>query len=579
MPNAYEFGYGEVTFAEPDGTPIFSTTADLGLWTSVDEEPSPDPKWVRVSVPGADGAVVLSRALAGQVTYEQREVKLRFEGQRDTHAEALALVHRMRRALHGARVRMTTMLSAQIGGWYVADCECDGTADADGGVTIDVTAVADPFIRVGNQTLALPSTGAAWASAGPYAETNGSDLTLVRTSVRRYERDPSEGGGTPVNRQPAGVEGGTLWCAMNGNLFDLAQWPLATDRPDSPGDWMTARPMPGRLTLWRKPASPYLDKTVEIRASDLAGDWPYYPFGFPGCNILASDHDTSASAEGVAVDFYIALTTGVGTHNFSLNLVFDGTGIGDDGLVQSDAVVSGSWSHTAETAGASVPLVRRVTLDTEAAHQANPDAQVLSAIRISTYMPAGAHATICICMRPSGSQPTDGFVTPDVRQVAWTAGGPFGRSWTGADEYATDRASITPVSTHVRRYVGQTAMPDVSEPLDAPVDAYGTSDGMPPDGTAYVMSTLAATGGPYPTNVAVASYPRGTVTGESLTMRATPTLTSGDGGEVTIDGRTVQAPGGTVELGALTIPGGEFEVAYQPYGGEGMTLTWEGGAL
>ena len=159
MPTAYEKTYGAVAFYDVDGTAIFDTESDLGLWTTMDEEPSPGPKWIRVDVPGADGAVDLSRALAGQTTYEMREIRLGFGGKCADHATALALVHQMRRALHGARVRVETLLTAQIGGYYIADCECDGIAYASGDVEVTVTATADPFIRVGNQTLALPFVG------------------------------------------------------------------------------------------------------------------------------------------------------------------------------------------------------------------------------------------------------------------------------------------------------------------------------------------------------------------------------------------------------------------------------------
>ena len=80
MPTAYEKTYGAVKFYETDGTPIFDTEDDLDLWTTMDDEPSPEPKWIRVNVPGADGAVDLSRALAGQTTYEMREIRLGFGG-------------------------------------------------------------------------------------------------------------------------------------------------------------------------------------------------------------------------------------------------------------------------------------------------------------------------------------------------------------------------------------------------------------------------------------------------------------------------------------------------------------------
>ena len=71
----------------------------------------------------------------------------------------------------------------------------------------------------------------------------------------------------------------------------------------------------------------------------------------------------------------------------------------------------------------------------------------------------------------------------------------------------------------------------------------------------------------------------GTVTGSNTTMRSVPRVTSYRGIAVTIDGRTAIVGPGTVDLPALTIPGGSFTVDYVPVGGYDATLTWEGGAL
>lgn len=566
MPNAYEFGYGEVTFAEPDGTPIFSTT-DLGLWTSVDEEPSPDPKWVRVSVPGADGAVDLSRALAGQVTYEQREVRLRFEGQRDTHAEALALVHRMRRALHGARVRMTTMLSAQIGGWYVADCECDGTADADGGVTIDVTAVADPFIRVGNQTLTLPSTG---SEHSPYydsiIEVGSLTPTIVNTIIERYTRGGS-GQSDMVNYQPPGASGGTLWCAMNDNLFDIMAWPMATRQSGGTNPMRVSRALDS--IQFMRPTGGAASATAQVMASDLSGEWPYYPFGFPFTHSGTNTYGDALLP--VTLDVWVHGVSNHGAMSVEVEAVLDGNARGTDGFVTGDVTVSDMWEY--DGALDSVPMQLALSIDL-----GPTNGKVLSAINVTASVAVGAVANVYVGMRPSSEAAPAMFVTPDVRQVAWTAGGPFGRAEENGIR-ASDWVNITPVETLVTKWTEQTALPNQSTVLAESYERRGTSEGMVPDGTRWLASTIAATGGPYPTTLGYTARERGTVTGDNLTMRATPTLTSDFGGEVTIDGRTAQAPSGTVELGALTVPGGEFEVAYLPYAGEGMTLTWEGGAL
>ena len=535
MPTVYEKAYGSVKFYETDGTPIFDTEDDLGLWTSVDEEPSPEPKWVRVSVPGADGAVDLSRALAGQVTYERREIALQFVGKCASHAAALALVHQMRRALHGARVRMETVLTAQISGYYIADCECDGVALTSGEVTVDVTATADPFIRIGNQTLALPSTSIDVPSGSVLEVATGHD-----PSAAIYEVTLDGAAGS--HACPIDADVVRLWWAMGENLFDPSAWP----RVISGYHYGNAPTFDGqRIRL--KPNSTSMTGRLQFKASDRTGTWPEWPYSFPFSG-------TSGHTQEVVV-YVTGTVTSVGSSpSVKLSIVEDGTGTDADGFVQG-SVTSDSFT----------PAVGAVSQTLNA----TPSGKGISAIDLEVKNVAG---TLTVGLALVSSVPAaweaaqlghaDMFLPAPIGQYEGTGDMLTVYPYGAEIMYVVTHADGTSTGTHAATYEDATV------------------GGMPPAGAAYVSAAVMCEGGTSGQTLAVGTIPApGTATGSNTTMRSVPRVTSFRGISVTIDGRTAIVGPGTVDLPALVIPGGTFTVDYVPVGGFDATLTWEGGAL
>lgn len=538
MPTVYEKSYGSVKFYEPDGTPIFDTEDDLGLWTSVDEEPSPEPKWVRVSVPGADGAVDLSRALAGQVTYERREIALQFVGKCASHAAALALVHQMRRALHGARVRMETVLTAQVGGYYVADCECDGVALTSGEVTVDVTATADPFIRVGNQTLELPSTAIDVPSGSVAKVATGHDPSAAIYVV-------TLDGAASSHVCPIGADVVRLWWARGVNLFDASAWPYLANPQRGPygNVWARLDGQRVRITALGTSSTGH----VQLKASDRTGTWPSWPYSFPFSG-------TSGHTQEV-VAFVTGNVTAVGSSpSVKLSIVEDGTSTDSDGFVQG-SVTSDSFTPT-------VGAVSQTLL-------AMPSGKGISAIDLEVKNMVG---TLTVGLALVSSVP-----------AAWEAArlghaDMFLPAPIGQYEGTSDTLTIYPTSAEVTHVV--THEDGTSTGTHAATYADATVGGMPPSDATYVSAALMCEGGTSgQTDVSCTIPAPGTVTGTNTTMRSTPSVTSFRGIAVTIDGRTATVGPGTVDLPALVIPGGAFTVDYVPVGGFDATLTWEGGAL
>lgn len=538
MPTVYEKSYGSVKFYEPDGTPIFDTEDDLGLWTSVDEEPSPEPKWVRVSVPGADGAVDLSRALAGQVTYERREIALQFVGKCASHAAALALVHQMRRALHGARVRMETVLTAQISGYYIADCECDGVALTSGEVTVDVTATADPFIRIGNQTLELPSTSIDVPSGSVAKVATGYDPSAAIYEV-------TLDGAASSHVCPIGADVVRLWWSLSENLFDPSAWPYAStvNAFPWPSPWPTLDGQKVRVTTLNTTDI----ERIQFKASDRTGTWPSWPYSFPFSG-------TSGHTQEV-VAFVTGNVTAVGSSpHVKLSIVEDGTGTDADGFVQG-SVTSDSFTPTVGAVSQTL--------------YAMPSGKGVSAIDLEVKNMVGTL--------------TVGLALVYTVPAAWEgarlgSADVFLDSPIGQYEGTSDVVTIYPTGAETEHVV--THADGTSTGTHASTFAAATVGGMPPSGATYISAAVMCEGGTSgQTDVSCTIPAPGTVTGSNTTMRSTPSVTSYRGISVTIDGRTAIVGPGTVDLPALVIPGGTFTVGYVPVGGYDAELEWEGGAL
>lgn len=538
MPTVYEKSYGSVKFYEPDGTPIFDTEDDLGLWTSVDEEPSPEPKWVRVSVPGADGAVDLSRALAGQVTYERREIALQFVGKCASHATALALVHQMRRALHGARVRMETVLTAQIGGYYIADCECDGVALTSGEVTVDVTATADPFIRVGNQSLELPSTSIDVPSGSVAKVTTGYDPSAAIYVVALDAASSSHA--CPINANVV-----RLWWVTGENLFDPSAWPYVANPQRGPygNTWAWLDGQRIRINALGTTST----GLFQLKASDRTGTWPSWPYSFPFSGTSSHTQEVVAYVSGNV--------TAVGSSpHVKLSIVEDGTGTDADGFVQG-SVTSDSFTPT-------VGAVSQTLL-------AMPSGKGISAIDVEVKNMVG---TLTVCLALVSSVPAT------WEEARLGSADVFLDAPIGQYEGTSDVVTIYPTGAETEHRV--THEDGTSTGTHASTFAAATVGGMPPSGATYISAAVMCEGGTSgQTDVSCTIPAPGTVTGSNTTMRSTPRVTSYRGISVTIDGRTAIVGPGTVDLPALVIPGGTFTVDYVPVGGYDATLTWEGGAL
>ena len=565
MPTAYEQSYGEVTFYTLTGTKIYAMVADLGMWLAEDTEPSPEPKWVRVDVPGADGAVDLSRALAGQVTYEPRKVALRFAGKKADHATALTTIRNLRKALHGARVKVETMLTKLSSGYYIADCECDGEAHTDGAIEVTVTCVCDPFIRTGTQTLALAGTSPTTKARSCSIDLTDGMVTGTGSLTPSYYYQSASG----YRHTPMGATSGRLWyvCgpdAASANVLDITQTRVlgaendiftydstvkATGHVISMGTLTTSTTKSAVLSAFRR--------TGYISDSGTVG----FPFM---CG------NGSSYGQSMCVAVYLTGTiTSVSSPEIELCITKNTIRVGDSGLPLSTE--SQTYTFTQD-----VPIVAGTYDGTLVAHEyftLNYPADFLY-IQLSGIASTDLLMQLAVTKTDAGMSQT--WVEPRIGYVDVDFGGTFCRSTTNGDS-----ATISPVGVTTTHNCAMSASGYTAADLNDPYTTSGSVGAwLPTDAKRACMSVVNSYGEECPlAPMSAKSYAIGTKTGTNTTMRSVPTITSTGGAYVEIDGRTSIVGAGTVELQGLTIPGGAFSVDYATLDGADATLTWEGGVL
>ena len=304
----------------------------------------------------------------------------------------------------------------------------------------------------------------------------------------------------------------------------------------------------------------------QLKASSRTGTWPAWPYSFP-FSCFDSDGGQSIAAAGQKlVAYFFGTVTGVGSSpHVKLTAIAEGTGTDDDGFVSG---LTTSQSFTPSVGSVSQTL----TIDLASATWSGAGARALSAIEVDAKN-VSCSLTVGIAL-VTGTAPA----TWEAARLGYadvTLPQPLG--WYHAIT-TSDMARVFPYHSDglykVEFADGTSTGPAPLTTLDA------AAGGNPPSDAAYVSAALMCDGGPSGHIVLWGSMPEsGTASSSNTTMRAVPTLTSTDGAQVTIDGRTATVGPGTVALAALTIPGGSFTVDYTLFGSTDATLTWEGGVL
>ena len=131
-----------------------SSRDDWGLTISSVELRMPEPKTASVDVPGSDGALDLSEALAGGPTYGTRRLAVEFRKDHPSRAAAVATAAAVAAAVHGRRMRIE--VPDYPGGWLRGRCSVSATYLPSNTVRLRVEAECDPYVLTGSRSATLP---------------------------------------------------------------------------------------------------------------------------------------------------------------------------------------------------------------------------------------------------------------------------------------------------------------------------------------------------------------------------------------------------------------------------------------
>lgn len=231
-----------VEFRDETGEEVLVATGDdEGIWLSELVEPAPEVRTLTVEVPGADGVLDLSEAVAGRPLYGNREIEVTLSIVSATHPDAVRAVGDIRRAIHGKAVQLETPDSRALGGWYtgrasIGEVEYPGEA-----ATVQIVVDAHPWIVLGNHTVTLTNRGYATYGDGNLTTAHGDDLPHGIVTIDHFTPAYENGYSTPMTLR--------LATADTANTIDssLAKWSLWTL---SEADWAAAGQSTGWDTAW-----------------------------------------------------------------------------------------------------------------------------------------------------------------------------------------------------------------------------------------------------------------------------------------------------------------------------------------
>lgn len=110
----------------------------------------PTPKTNKISIEGRDGDINLSRALTGEMRFENREASFTFLSTEGTHAEREALSTEIISVIHGEELKIIT--PDKLGYYLLGECKISDISNNKSYMTIVVTADCEPYYYAVNET-------------------------------------------------------------------------------------------------------------------------------------------------------------------------------------------------------------------------------------------------------------------------------------------------------------------------------------------------------------------------------------------------------------------------------------------
>jgi len=121
----------------------YHTVADWGLILSAKEINPPTPKIVRVDIDGRDGTLDLSRALTGEMKFNNRSASFSFLVTEGTQSDRAYMIQTIINSLHGQRLEIR---EPDFPGYYlIGECAVENTVNNKSYGSFTVTADCDPY--------------------------------------------------------------------------------------------------------------------------------------------------------------------------------------------------------------------------------------------------------------------------------------------------------------------------------------------------------------------------------------------------------------------------------------------------
>lgn len=137
----------------------YHTVADWGLILTAKTINPPTPKIVTVNVDGRDGTLDLSRALTGDIKFNDRVASFSFLVTEGSQSDREYMIHTIINALHGQRLRIIEPDFPYL--YLVGECSVNNVKNTKAYGSFTVSATCEPYkylIDEINRTIALSTT-------------------------------------------------------------------------------------------------------------------------------------------------------------------------------------------------------------------------------------------------------------------------------------------------------------------------------------------------------------------------------------------------------------------------------------
>lgn len=221
-----------VIFSDSGGE-VFNTHQD-DIWVSGLTEQPPEIRENYLTIPGADGSIDLTEAVAGRPLYERRTLELTISHWAHDYAAAVQWAHGVTRLIHGRELKISTPASRALEGWMKGrvSVEVEYISSA---VVLTVTAECDPWIYYGTADITLaPGTSSTVADGNPIPLATRQSYPLSLVGLRRIYTSFGLINGA---RRIALVESMSDNMACMPDMMKYCRWDISAD---DVADWGTA---------------------------------------------------------------------------------------------------------------------------------------------------------------------------------------------------------------------------------------------------------------------------------------------------------------------------------------------------